>query len=610
MQKYKYIMNMYHLAEYPHLLRTKYPSKTIIKHFHIKSGVWRKLNGEQVSNQCLDVAKAFAHINIEMGSRIGIYSQNLSKVLFTEIGAYMMRCVSVPLYATSSPEQVKFVIEDAGIEIMFVGEQFQYNNAYQVLKECDTLKRIVVFDEDVILDPEDSTTMYFEEFVRRGDSMQNQTKAQKTASQALASDLAVIIYTSGTSGRCKGVMIHHHNFMVQTYEHKNKYPFINHKETIMSFLPLSHIFEKAWCYFCLEQGCTIAFLRDPKLILDALPVIKPTMMCNVPRFWEKVYIGIHDKIKEYPLAIKKMMFHAVGIGRKFNLDYRRFNKKAPLWLWMAFKFYDNILFSRVKKAIGIQNGKFFPCAGAPLSKEIEEFLQSINIPIVKGYGLSETTATVSSYPLKNFDTDSVGTVLNTLDVRIDPNTNEIQVKGPTVTKGYYNNEEANRESFTEDGYFKTGDAGRLEGRTLYFTERIKDLFKTANGKYIAPQMIEGLLMGNPIIEQVAVIADGYKFVSALIYPNWNLLKNEAKERMVDTDRPLEEIAEDHEVHRIMSAHIEDCLGSLSQYEKVKRFTILSSPFSMEKNELTPTLKLKRKVINENYADIINRMYSY
>ena len=602
-------MERYHLAEYTNLLRTKYPKKTILRHLHIKTNTWRSLNGEQVADACLGAAKAFANIKLEQGARIGIYSPNLSKVLFTEIGAFMMRAVSVPLYATSSPEQVKFVVEDAGIELLFVGEQFQYNNAYRVLKDSQILKRIIVFDEDVMLEPEDTTTMYFEEFLRRGDSMQNQTTALKTASEALASDLAVIMYTSGTTGNSKGVMLHHSNFMAQIEEHENRYSFVTSKETIMSFLPLSHIFEKSWVYFCLKKGCNIAFLRDPKLILDALPVIKPSMMCNVPRFWEKVYMGVQDKLREFPTPIQKLMKKAIEIGKIVNIEYKSQGKKAPFLTYMLYKLFDKTLFAKVRKAIGLNNGKFFPCAGAHLNNDILSFLQSIHIPVVYGYGLTESTATVSSFIVNDFKLGSIGTIIDSLEVKIDPTNNEILLKGPTITKGYYKNDEANKEAFTEDGFFRTGDAGRLEGRTLYYTERLKDLFKTANGKYIAPQMIEGLLTSYPIIEQVAVIADGYKFVSALIYPNWSYLKKKAEERGIDIEgRSLEDLAKDHEIYRIVSADIEDALGSLAQYEKIKRFTLLSEPFSQEKGEMTSTLKIKRKVVSEHFAKEIAEMY--
>lgn len=601
---------MYHLAEYPHQLRTNFAAKTILKYYFRKKGRWVSLNGEEVSEACLGAAKAFAHIKLPVGARIGIYSPNMAKVLFAEIGLFMMRGVSVPLYATSSPEQVQFVVEDAGVEIMFVGEQFQYNNAYEVLKKSQTLKRLIVLDDEVILDPEDTTTMYWDEFVRRGDSMSNQTIAQRTASTALETDLAVIIYTSGTSGNSKGVMLLHSNFMHQIKAHHERFPFIGSKEVVMSFLPMSHIFEKAWGYFCLSRGCTYSILRDPKRILEALPIIKPSMMCNVPRFWEKVYIGVHEKIEKSPKLLRRIFHHAIKVGARYRLDYSIQRKKAPLWLWLMFHLYDRTIFQKVKRAVGLQNGKFFPVAGAPLSLEIQKFLQSINIPIIFGYGLSETTATVSCFERRGFDITSIGTVVDGLEVKIDPTNSEILVKGPTVTPGYYHNEEANREAFTEDNFFRTGDAGRLEGKTLYFTERLKDLFKTANGKYIAPQMIEGLLTADPIVEQVAVIADGYKFVSALIYPNWEILKREGEKRKVNTNRPLEELAEDHELHRIMNSHIEEALGSLAQYEKVKRFALLSQPFSMETGELTATLKLKRKVINERYKVLIEQMYSY
>ena len=228
--------------------------------------------------------------------------------------------------------------------------------------------------------------------------------------------------------------------------------------------------------------------------------------------------------------------------------------------------------------------------------------------MVVGYGLSETTATVSSCPLVGFDLQSIGTIMPALSVRIDPETSEIQLKGPTVTTGYYNNPQANAEAFTADGYFRTGDAGRMQGDVLYFTERIKDLFKTANGKYIAPQMLEGLLTVDPIIEQVAIIGDGYKFVSALIYPNWEVVRREAKQRGINTELSEAELAQSHEVHRLVTTHIEQALCGVAQYEKVKRFVLLTEPFSIEKGELTTTLKIRRKVVNEHYATEIAEMY--
>ena len=598
----------YHLAEYPHQFRTRYPNKPLLRYYSRKSEKWVKLNGEQVADRCLAAAKGLAYLQTKVGDRIGIYSPNTVQGLCTELGIFMMRGVSVPLYATNTPDQVAFSVEDAGVETMFVGGQFQYNNAYEVQQRSQCLRRLIIIDSEVVLAEGDTTSMYYDEFIRRGDSVTYENKANVTASQALATDLALIIYTSGTSGQSKGVMLHHSNFIEQVYAHQLKYPFISPRDISMCFLPLNHIFEKAWTYLCLSMGCSIAILRDPKKILDALPMVRPTMMSNVPRFWEKVYIGVQEKINQAPAPVRGIMRHAIRVGDRYFFEYINEGKRAPFLLSLAFKIYDHTLFAKVKKAVGLQRGRFFPTAGAAISPEIYRFLRSINVPMVVGYGLSETTATVSSCPLVGFDLQSIGTIMPSLSVRIDPETSEIQLKGPTVTTGYYNNPQANEEAFTSDGYFRTGDAGRMENGVLYFTERIKDLFKTANGKYIAPQMLEGLLTVDPIIEQVAIIGDGYKFVSALIYPNWDAVRREAKHRGVNAELSEAELAQTHEVHRLMTTHIEQALSGVAQYEKVKRFVLLTEPFSIEKGELTTTLKIRRKVVNEHYAAEIAGMY--
>ena len=598
----------YHLAEFPHQFRVRYPGKTILRYYNKHSERWEKLNGEQVANLCLSAAKGLAYLQIAPGDRIAIYSPNRVGCIATELGIFMMRAVSVPLYATSTPDQVAFMVEDAGIETMFVGGQFQYNNAYEVQQRGSALRRLIVFDPEVVLAPGDTTSMYFDEFLRRGDSVTYENKANVTASQALATDLAVIIYTSGTTGKSKGVMLHHSNFIEQFYQHQVKYPFITNRDVSMCFLPLNHIFEKAWTYLCLSMGCQVAILSDPKRILEALPMVRPTMMSNVPRFWEKVYIGVQDKIDRSPKLVRAVLRHSIRVGERYFFDFVNEGKKAPLFLKLLYKLYDKTLFAKVKKAIGIQRGRFFPAAGASVSPEILRFLRAINVPRCVGYGLSETTATVSSQPMVGFAIDSIGTIMPGLQVKIDPETSEILIKGATVTSGYYQNPEANAESFTEDGFFRTGDAGRVEDGVLYFTERIKDLFKTANGKYIAPQMLEGMLTIDPLIEQVAVIADGYKFVSALIYPNWSVLRREAAARGLSREMTEEELAANHEVHRLVMAHLEAALSTVAQYEKVKKFKLLTTPFSVESGELTNTLKIRRKVVAERYAREIASMY--
>lgn len=600
---------LYHLAEYPHRLRKKFGSKRIIRYQKKDNGPWYNLNGEEFSERCLLAAKALVAENIKEGERVGFYTQNSVDALSSEIGLFMVRGTSVPLYATSSPDQVEFILRDAGIEVLFVWEQYQYNNAWEVQKRTGLLRRIIVLEPNVLLHPEDTISLKYEEFIRRGNSKSHEHIANTRSSQALPDDIAVIIYTSGTSGRSKGVALKHKQFMMQVQTHADLLTNLSSKDVSMSFLPQSHIFEKIWVYYCLFIGATVAILTNPKTIQTALVDIHPTMMCSVPRFWEKVYAGVQDKIKSMPPTLQKIMRHAIKVGEEYRLNYKNQGKRAPLYLKLLYKLYKVTLFAKLKKVLGIQRGKFFPVAGAALSPEINRFLQSVSIPICCGYGLSESTATVCCYPDKHFDINSVGTVLDHVQVRIDPETNEIQLKGPTIITEYYNNPEANKESFTEDGYFRTGDAGRLEGKTLYFTERIKDLFKTANGKYVAPQMIEGLLMLDPIFEQVAVIGDGYKFISALIFPNWDILKKEALARGLNTERSTSELAQDHEIRRLLHAHIEQAQVSIANYEMIKRFTILAEPFSMENGELTPTLKIKRNVVYKHYAQAISDMYA-
>lgn len=603
-------MEIYHLAELPLRLAEKNPTRTALLYHDAESDQWQKVNWQKMSDMTLGVAKALAEVGIEEHARVGIYSQNMRYYLWAELGIFMMRAISVPLYATSSPEQIDFVVRDAGIELLFVGEQFQYNNAFKVQQSGAGIRMIVIFDRNVAKNPADSSSLYFDEFVRRGDSMPNETVAKVRSAQALESDLATIIYTSGTTGNPKGVTIAHSAIMWQVRVHQEIFPTLGHKDTSISFLPLSHIFEKAWTYFCLSIQARVAILSDPQKILTALPQIRPTLMCNVPRFWEKIYQGVNEKIASSPVMMQRIFRHAILIGKRYKLDYTtNLKKKPPVLLSLAYQFYSHTLYKLLRTKVGLQRIRLCPTAGAPLSLEVNRFLQSVGFPIIVGYGLSESCATVSCYPEKGFVLESIGEVIPGMDVKIDPETREILLKGHAVTKGYYNNPKANAEAFTEDGWFRTGDAGRLEGRTLFFEERIKDLYKTANGKYIAPQAIEGLLATHPIVEQVAIIGDCYKFVSALIYPNWDKLREEVRKRGMEVDgKTNAELKEEHEVQRIVMSHIESVQSSLAQFEKVKRITLLEEPFSIERGELTNTLKLKRKVVLEHFAKEIAAMY--
>lgn len=599
-------MIYYHFAELIHRQAEKYGNRTALKHRDNATGKWLKISWREFSDKVMLTAKAMAEFGIKVQENIGVYSQNMPQCLYTDFGAYGNRVVSIPMYATNSPGQIEYIINDAKIRTLFVGEQLQYNNAFKVQKDSKYLERLVVFDPAVKMNPEDKTSIYFDDFLRLGDNAHAESTVKIRMTEAVPEDLATIIYTSGTTGESKGVMLPHSCYLEAMRIHDVRLPLVTDKDLSMSFLPMTHIFEKAWCYYCLHKGVTIAINQDPKMIQKTLPEVHPTLMCNVPRFWEKVYAGVHEKINSASPAMKKIFLDAIETGRRYNLEYKNKGIPAPCGLKLKFQFYNKTVFTLLKRVLGIERGRFFPVAGAPLSDTINEFLQSVNIPIAYGYGLSETTATVCFYPEIGFQFGSIGEVMPGVQVKIDPGNNEILVKGKTVMSGYYNKPEETKRAFAEDGFFRTGDAGRLEGNTLFFTERIKDLYKTSNGKYIAPQAIEMVMSGDNYIEQIAVIGDQRKFVSALIVPVYPLLEKYAGEKGISFES-REELVKNKDIIRFIEARVEEHQKNLASYEKIKRFTLLPEPFMMG-CELTDTLKLRRPVVLQKYATEIEAMY--
>ncbi|MBP7939000.1 MAG: long-chain fatty acid--CoA ligase [Parabacteroides sp.] len=600
-------MSYYHFAEVVHRQADKYGSRIALKYRNNETGKWLKISWREFADKVMLTAEAMAEFGIGVQENIGVYSQNMQQCLYTDYGAYANRAVPIPLYATSSPAQIDYIVNDAQIHTLFVGEQLQYNNAFKVQQKSAVLTRLVVFDSSVKLNPEDKTSVYFDDFLRLGNNTHAESTVKVRMKEASEDDLATIVYTSGTTGEPKGVMLHHSNFMKSMHIHTLRLPEVNDKDTSMCFLPLTHIFEKAWVAYCIHKGVKIAINNDPKMIQKTLPEIHPTLMCNVPRFWEKVYVGVQDKINNSPSAIRKVFLDAIETGRLYNLEYKNKGIKAPFMLETKFRFYQKTVYAMLKRVLGLERGKLFPVAGAPLSDEVNIFLQSVDIHIRYGYGLSETTATVCFYPETGFIMGSIGTIMPDVEVKIDPSNNEILVKGKTVTAGYYKKPEANAQSFTPDGWFRTGDAGRLEGDVLFFTERIKDLYKTSNGKYIAPQAIEMLLSSDKYIEQIAVIGDERKFVSALIIPNFPMVEAYANQKGIGFES-REELVANPEIIRLIESRVEEHQRNLASYEKIKKFTLLAEPFTMEGKELTDTLKLRRRVIGEKYAAQIEAMY--
>lgn len=602
-------MSYYHLAELIHKRAEKYKSGTVLKYRDETEKAWKSVSWKKFSEAIMKAAWSMAEMGVETQENIGIYSQNMYQYLVADFGIYANRAVNVPIYATASTTQVEYIVNDAQLQIIFVGEQFQYNNAYKVQLNSDILKKIIIFDRSVKLHAEDTSSVYFDNFIASGENSETIVKVSVRMKSARENDTASIIYTSGTTGEPKGVVLPHSCFMEAIRIHNESFRMLSKKDVSMNFLPLAHIYEKAWVYFALYNGMTVAMNTDAKEIQKSIKQIKPTVMCSVPRFWEKVYQGVKEKIDNSKGLMKWLYTDAIKTGKKYNLDYKNEGKNISLGSKIKFHFYNNTIFNILKRVIGIERGVLFPCGGAPLSDAIHLFLKSVNIPLVVGYGLTETTATVTFCKPDGFLIHSVGTVMPSVLLKIDPSNNEILVKGKTVMKEYYKKPEETAKVFTEDGYFRTGDAGEMvEGNILVLQERIKDLFKTSNGKYIAPQAIETLIADDKYIDMITVIGDEVKFVSALIVPNYPALEQWAKENNIKYNS-TEQLLQNKELNSMISGRIEIQQVPLAPYEKVKKFVLLPKPFTMEEGELTNTLKIKRKVVADKYKHLIDQMYA-
>ncbi|MDE6300502.1 MAG: long-chain fatty acid--CoA ligase [Muribaculaceae bacterium] len=570
---------------------------------------WHSHSWKEVAKNVDQAAFAFETLGLRPQQMVAVFSANRPQMIVTDLAAYRNRAVPVALYSTSSPEQVEYILKDCGASIAFAGDQRQFDILNAAREHCRALRHIIIYSEDVEYDRKDRHVMTYENFLALGAAASRMCRqeVEMRTRQASPDDLATLIYTSGTTGEPKGAMLPHSCFNACLKIHREYLTMLSPEMSSLAFLPLSHIFEKAWTYFCLYTGIEVYINPDPKMIQDAIKEVRPSCMCSVPRFWEKAYAVIQDKLSRVSGFKKKMMLKALRVGAERNLRYARLGLKAPMLLEMQYRFFDRQIFAPVRQAMGVDQGVIFPTAGAPLSNNIVEFFHSIGVNIVIGYGLSETTATVTCYPQTGWQIGTVGTPIPDVEVRIGDN-NEIQVKGPTVMTGYYNREQASAEAFTEDGWFRTGDAGYIdEAGAVVLTERIKDLFKTSNGKYIAPQAIESRLGEDRYIEQVAVIGDNRKYVSAIIIPAFEALKDYARRHKIDF-RNIEDLVNNSEIREFFSKRLEKLQKGLAGFEKIKKFTLLPREFTIENGELTNTLKLRRPVINNRYANVIEAMY--
>lgn len=596
-----------HLSVLVHDQAKKYGDREALIYRDFGSKTWKSYSWNEFSHKVKVVSNALLNLGVKPQENVGVFSQNSVQYIFSDFGAWGVRAVTIPFYATSSEQQIQFMVNDAKVRFLFVGEQEQYEKAHRVLAHCPTLERIIIFDNNVKINDNDPNALYFDDFLKLGENLPRQTQVEALYKEASFDDLANILYTSGTTGDSKGVMLSHLQYHA-ALEANHRGVHVTEKDRIMNFLPYAHIFEKGWTLLCLSEGATLIVNTDPREVQQSMRETHPTSMCAVPRFWEKVYTGVKEKIDNASAVQRKLFTHALAVGRKHNIEYLSRGKRPPLALHLEYEMYNKTVFSLVRRELGLEHTNIFPTAGATVSAHVEEFVHSIGLNMVVGYGLTESLATVSCDRVgeQPYTIGSVGRPIHNIEVKISDE-GEICLKGPTITKGYYNRPDITAQSFDSEGFFKTGDSGYMKDGELFLKDRIKDLFKTSNGKYIAPQMIEAKLLVDKFIDQIVIIADQRKFVSALIIPEYKMLEKYAADNGIAFSS-REDLCANGKIHAMIMERIDTMQQQLAHYEQIKRFTLLPKPFTMESGELTNTLKMRRKVINEHYKDEIEAMY--
>ena len=583
----------------------KHGDKTVMYDRNKLTDPWTSISWSVMNDSVNAVAKALLELGVKPQDRIAQFSQNKSENLIVDFGAYSIRAVVVPIYPTSSQAQVDFITGDAGTEVIFVGGQKQYDIVVEVMKTSKHLKKIVVFEKSVELN-NTVDSIYFEEFLAVGIKSLKNEELELRRAESKEEDMACLLYTSGTTGNPKGVIMTHIMFNEAVRIHLIRLAHVKDNDVSLAFLPLTHVFERMWCYFLLNVGTTVYINHNPTEIQTTLKEVRPTLMCAVPRFWEKVYVGVKEVLSGYSPVKLAIVTWATAVGKKHNIDCLRKGKTPDALLKLNYKLAEKLVFSKLKITLGLDNAKTLPVAGARLSDEITLFFRSIGVPVVYGYGLTESTATVTCFE-DQYEIGTVGSIMPDVQVKIGKE-NEILLKGKTITPGYYKNTDANQKAFTDDGWFRTGDAGLMKDNKLILTERLKDLFKTSNGKYIAPQEIETRLGTDKYIEQIAVIGDERNFVTAIIAPSIPALEAYAKTNNIPYS-DVDELLQLPEINKLIEDRITLHQQGMAGYELIKKFTLIKIPFTIETGELTNTLKIKRAVITQKYKTQIEAMYA-
>ncbi len=568
-----------------------------------RDGAWRSISSDEMLARARFIALGLSSLGIRHGDRVALFSENCPEWTLADAGCLFAGVIDVPIYPTLTPPQVAYILKDSGARVLFVQNQAKFDQIKDLLKDCPALERVIFFDAEGV---KDSSAGTFSDLEERGRELSKEKPDlnEELARAVKPEDLATIIYTSGTTGEPKGVMLTHTNLVTNLIDSSGHLSF-SAADSVLSVLPYSHVLERLAMYMYLHHGMSVFYAESMEKIGDNVRETRPTILICVPRLFEKIYMKIKDKAAEGGKMKAGILAWAVNTGK----DYARHtlnHQRVPPMLAFKYKIASRLVFSKWHEGLGGRI-RVFISGGAALPDEIALVFAGAGLPIVQGYGLTETSPVISAGRLEDNRIGTVGKPIRNVEVRIAAD-GEIETRGPNVMQGYYNKPEETRKVFTEDGWFKTGDIGTLdEDGFLRITDRKKELFKTSGGKYIAPQPIEQMIKGSRFVNQVVLIGNGRKFPAALIVPDWEQIRAYAELKGIEERTPAE-LCKHPRVLDLFERQVEALTPNLAQYERVKRIALLENELTIDGDELTPTLKVKRRVVDEKYRDVIDRLY--
>lgn len=574
------------------------------------TGEWRSRSWKGFLERTEEIAGGLLKYGVKPGDKIAVCSPNCPQVLAVDYALFMIRAVSVPINHHESQRVFNYIMNLTEASVLFVGDRKQYAKAMKYLRSNpdSKLRKIVLVWED-----EETKKEYGDvgesiyTLMASGKDPEIRSELEKRIEEGDPKDLALIIFTTGTTGLPKGVMLGHEQLDAGLEIHDKFLVDLKEGEVSMSYLPMSHIFEKAWLYVCVRRGLRIVFCYDPDKISYMLRKINPHVMCCVPRFWEKLYTEFVEYYFRQNWFRKRMIRRAFHVGKMRNLYYLRTGRKVPGYVEREYRYWDKHVFSKIREQSGLIHPGFYPTAGSMLNDKIMGFLLKAGFNILLGYGMTETTASVTIFPFKNPVVGTVGRPLEGIDIKISDD-GEIMVKSPTVMRGYYKSEKETRAAFDEEGYFHTGDLGYLTpGGSLVVNGRLKEIYKTSTGKIIPPLVIETTLMASPLLERVVAVGDARKYVTALVFPNLNELRRIADEHhwAYSDDAELLALSETKE---LLLKEIRQRQAELADYQQVRDIAILPRDLSHDEGEIGITGKVRRRVVRENFYDLVESLY--